>query len=233
MKPADRIKPRLDAIEQVGKRTLHAKTYREFGLGRFRFVISREPLHYIDLATGKMEEVDLTPVERSTEYVVDKAMYSLRVSKTWPEIGFIGRTGRAMIRLQSINSLPLNISTAVVDGKIRFDDIAPGFDLSLIIEGSRVRWLKSLKSALAPRTVTWEISKSVDSSFDITHKVRGADAENHRAEIEIVKSAVEIARQTESWTITETFTGRVSVARGQSRLKFLTEDVAYPVLWWS
>lgn len=190
--------PHTNARELVELRTINSKTF-DVGNGKRRVFQTLSPLHFeID---GSLEDIDLTPRDDGDAFVIDRAPYVLRVSKTNPVIEYRGRT-------------------TGYDLTLRHEGISPMYD-----NQERLVWGAGPQKAVAIQirpasvvTETWLHDPSADPEdrWLINGDVmgtKGADAENNPAEIH-----------------DQRFTGRVSVmADRKTRKRRWSNQPAWPV----
>ena len=84
----------VSAVEVVEKRTSHSKLFAIPGdesPSSHKLVVSMAQIHYDD--AGTLEDVDLSPVDMGTHWEVNKAVYTLRIEKSAPEITYSSPKG--------------------------------------------------------------------------------------------------------------------------------------------
>jgi hypothetical protein len=217
--------------ERPDKRTSHSKTF-EVSEGKFRTVVRARPQHFFD--AGSWKEISTQIVERGNKLVCDSQTFKVEFLPG----GFrmvLGGT-RVTMKLVAANGSPVELNEATMireTDTVWFIDGVPLVDIGFKVTRSGVRTIKRLKSALAPKSFTWEVTETGLNGLKF-HAPVGRDnesgAESERRNIEIQSQ-----RSTPSGNgnrvseITETWTGNVFTRNPETRVLELTTDPVYPV----
>lgn len=225
-------------MERTDERTVFTKTF-DLGGNRRQLVVRQFPWHYRD-DLGAWQECDPTPEDRGGHFVVDRALYSVRVPKDAIAFSYRSRQrGTATSRLIALNGATPRLRIApVIEGQsIRWVDVVPGLDIVLRFTAGRVEWFKILKSPEAPTSFQWTFEHDSNKAFTVRTRGRGWDAQRslldrlRDADLTLETSPEQtIAGGQVRLTVEETFNGRVSdVVDLQTRQKGWTTDLVYPV----
>lgn len=173
---------------------------------------------------GSLRSIDTTIRDLGTHVGVEWAPYKFTLHSGGIGFDFESREGgRVSITLIGIGGEKFDterpLTPDIVDNTITFRDVRPGCDIVFKCLNQRVKTLRILRDADAPREFAWQVDSDKPDLIDST--LFGTDAAGNQLElVATVNGAV----------ITETWTGKAKVILNPAtRIRTLSDAVAYPV----
>lgn len=173
---------------------------------------------------GSLRSIDTTIRDLGTHVGVEWAPYKFTLHSGGIGFDFESREGgRVSITLIGIGGEKFDterpLTPDIVDNTITFRDVRPGCDIVFKCLNQRVKTLRILRDADAPREFAWQVDSDKPDLIDST--LFGTDAAGNQLElVATVNGAV----------ITETWTGKAKVILDPAtRIRSLSDGVTYPV----
>ncbi len=235
-------------IEDLSRRTSKRKVFDKGG-GKFQTQVSLGVVHYND--GNDFQDIDLTPVDMGTFWLVDKAPYTIRIIKDHPRIEYVSRLGGEVemdLRTIGGRNARKRRDFAVVrnlpdmNPAILYPDYETDFDFWLQLKNGGVEWFKKIKSPTAPHEMEWDVDISESRTFRFRETIKGweenerpnqAQGGRRRRMLEVTRStpAPTVANGVESYQFEEVITGRISeqIDRTTRQREWRTDPV-YPLI---
>lgn len=175
--------------------------------------------------TGELRSIDTTIRDLGDGNIgVEWAPYKFRLHETGIGFDFQSREGgNVTVTLSGIGGEKFDSTVAltpdITDNAITFRDVRPGCDIVFQCLNQRVKTLRLLRDAHAPRSFEWAVVSDKPELIDST--LIGTDAAGNPLElVATVNGAV----------VTETWTGKAKVILDPAtRIRSLSDGVTYPV----
>ncbi len=224
-------------------RTLNSRTHW-LGGDTFRLHCSLAPLHvpHDPAAWLRGDPVrwlrpDLRLRRTADGLRLGRAWYDLEIPHGW--IGYRATSrldgGTVSLRLIALDGRPVDAPRPYTrGGRLRWNGVEPGLDLSLRIDADCCEFFKLLHGPHAPREFTWELVET-PHDFRLQTDTQGHDNEGHanahREGTGVGRNRrrlrMEHERQGSIWV--ERWTGQ-TVALDSNRVPSLSDEAAWPVL---
>jgi hypothetical protein len=234
--------------EVVSLRTLKGKTF-DLGGGKRRLITGISPKHvardipayYADPKgyRGGFDDLDPTFHEEDGGFVSGAGWYRVHIDPRRP-VAMVYESmagGSASMQMTGIDLRP--VPPMQIPEGLRWENVAPDFDVELHLYPHGVEWFKRLKSARAPRAWSWELEQTPDFAAKVNWHARGWDnwdktarlgeemfLRRHRTAQTSMAIRSDDGRRI---VVEEAWTGKVIALEPVTRIKVLTDDVVYPV----
>jgi len=222
------IEPQPVAVEKRGLRSAHSKS---FGMpdGSIRGEVRPAPVCYVS-DDGELRSIDTTVQQSNGRVYVEWAPYKFELHKTGVGFDFQSReSGFARVSLVGIGGEEFNCAAdyqpSIEGDTITFSDVKPGCDIVLRVLPNRVKTLRIVKTATAPREFEWHCEHGEAGRKHIGTQLRGTDSQQRP--LDLSSELVDVREQT--YRLVEKWSGLVKTRDPRTRIKSLSEDVSYPV----
>lgn len=214
-------KPHKDAVEiRERRRSIHSKTF-QLPDGKFTCNASTSNIEHYISDENELRTCDTTVQEDSGRVFVEWLPYKFELMPDKIGFKFEMRTGgKIETYLKNIGISFTRPIPIIEENKITFPEVVKDLDIVFIIYPQRVKTLRIVKSATAPRVFEWDCKIDSGHEDKIDTDLFGTDASGKELELSCVKS---------NNSYIETWTGKVKVRDLVTRIKSLSEDVTYPV----
>jgi hypothetical protein len=173
---------------------------------------------------GELRSIDTTVRDIDGVIGVEWAPYRMHLHGTGIGFDFESRAGgKCSIALTGIGGEKFDTEATlkpdITDNVITFQGVRPGCDIVFKCLNERVKTLRILRDADAPKTFEWRCESDKPELIDST--LTGTDAAGNR---------LELSSEVDGDVIRETWTGNIKVRLdAATRIKSLSDAVAYPV----
>lgn len=214
------VKPHEDAVEIREKRDIHSKTF-QLPDGKFICSASVSNIEHYISDENELRTCDTTVQEDAGRIFVEWLPYKFELMPDKIGFKFEMRTGGKIETYLKDIGVDFKRTTPIIEeNKITFPEIVEDLDIVFIILPQRVKTLRILKSATAPRVFEWDCRIDSGHEDKIDTDLFGTDASGK--ELELSCSKVDNS-------YIETWTGKVKVRDLVTRIKSLSDEVQYPI----
>ncbi len=185
------------------------------------------PMHYEE--NGVLQDIDMT-IQNG---VINSGLY--KVSLLTNKIGFeaIDRSSgkKITVSLGKIGNQSIPYASPTIEGnKVSWASVKPGVDVEFIFNPHQVNIFRILQNATAEKVAEWDIDEELgEKIIKMNDKVRGRDAAKNETKHTVVIAPPETNPNRKTYTIRDTFDGKVLKRNLQTRVKEESNDVSYPV----
>jgi len=216
------------ATEDRKLRTPWSKTFR-LPSGQMQCCMYSRRVHYVS-DSGELRSCDATLKQSGKRVYCEWLPYKFELHEHGIGFDFMSRDGGfARVKLVSLDgdaNPNANASAPVVDGnRVTFRDVATGCDIVFYVLADRVKTLRIIRQANAPRQFVWLCEYDNEGKKSVGESIHGKDARGRRLDLTV--STQEIDSQ--SHHVIETWSGLVKQRDAITRVKSLSSDVDYPV----
>lgn len=216
-------------------------TSKAFALDNERalLVCRNFPVHYKSNVFNNDEEwkeIDLTPVENEDSWEVHNSFYDFKLEKNTIKYSYLSKKrGRIDAELYKIGDEVIRGKTLkpkFEGGWFIYEEVVPNVDIKIKAKPAGIAVYKVIKvEQPQSNRFEWKINQDKNASFSVQEDTLGIDAEGEYIQIKHDKSEPIDKGEFESFTFTETFTGKVSrVVDPTTRKKEWFDDPKYPVI---
>lgn len=215
-------------IELLHYRTENSKTY-QIDDSNFQLLATIDPLHYKD-ELGQWQDIDLNIKNNA----VVKAGYNAhllennfgyKIKHNDDKLGFV-------VTLATIGGVtPKYFAPQIEANKAIWNNIVPGVDLSIEFLSKRVSIWRKINDKNSPHEVVWNVEEDKgEKRIKIVKKILGYDQDRQPLETIRQKKDLSQTDQIKQYQFRDTFTGKVIKVAKDTRRKYVSPDVLYPVM---
>lgn len=212
------LKPHPDAVELENLRAKHSKTFA-MPDGTRRLEHSIAHVHYQDARGAWLDCDPQLVVGPGGQISATGVAFSWRLHRAG--VGYDFQAGaEPTISMTLLGAAP-NQNPVVSGNRVTFSEVFPGIDIEFVVLDGRVKTLRTIKDAAAAKSCQWRVEHGPESAHRVRDGLRGRDA---------AKRELDLSRSQDGNIVTETWSGKTKVRDPITRVKSLSDEVAWPVV---